>query len=161
LADSPMDFDKFLEVLRALAREGVDYVLVGAVALGIHGLVRATEDVDLFIRPDGENVERLKRALRSVWDDPEIAGITAQDLAGEYPTVRYGPPGEGFVIDLLSRLGSAFAFEDLEAETVSLEGVPVRVATPTTLYRMKKGTVRPIDRADAAALREKFRLLEE
>ena len=161
LADSPMDFDKFLEVLRALAREGVDYVLVGAVALGIHGLVRATEDVDLFIRPDGENVERLKRALRSVWDDPEIAGITAQDLAGEYPTVRYGPPGEGFVIDLLSRLGSAFAFEDLEAETVSLEGVPVRVATPATLYRMKKGTVRPIDRADAAALREKFRLLEE
>jgi hypothetical protein len=161
LADSPMDFDKFLEVLRALAREGVDYVLVGAVALGIHGLVRATEDVDLFIRPDGENVERLKRALRSVWDDPEIAGITAQDLAGEYPTVRYGPPGEGFVIDLLSRLGSAFAFEDLEAETVSLEGVPARVATPATLYRMKKGTVRPIDRADAAALREKFRLLEE
>jgi len=161
LADSPMDFDKFLEVLRALAREGVDYVLVGAVALGIHGLVRATEDVDLFIRPDGENVERLKRALRSVWDDPEIAGITAQDLAGEYPTVRYGPPGEGFVIDLLSRLGSAFAFEDLEAETVSLEGVPVRVATPATLYRMKKGTVRPIDRADAAALREKFGLLEE
>ncbi len=161
LTDSPMDFDKFLEVLRALAREGVDYVLVGAVALGIHGLVRATEDVDLFIRPDGENVERLKRALRSVWDDPEIAGITAQDLAGEYPTVRYGPPGEGFVIDLLSRLGSAFAFEDLEAETVSLEGVPVRVATPATLYRMKKGTVRPIDRADAAALREKFRLPEE
>ena len=134
---------------------------VGPVPLGIHGLVRATEDVDLFIRPDGENVERLKRALRSVWDDPEIASITAQDLAGEYPTVRYGPPGEGFVIDLLSRLGSAFAFEDLEAETVSLEGVPVRVATPATLYRMKKGTVRPIDRADAAALREKFRLLEE
>lgn len=156
-----MDFDKFLELLRALAREGVDYVLVGAVALGLHGLVRATEDVDLFIRPDGENVERLKRALRSVWDDPDIAGITAQDLAGEYPAIRYGPPGEGFVIDLLSRLGSAFAFEDVEAETLTLEGVPVRVATPATLYRMKKGTVRPIDRADAAALKEKFRIPEE
>jgi len=156
-----MDFDKFLEVLRALAREGVDYVLVGAVALGVHGIVRATEDVDLFIRPDGENVERLKRALRSVWDDPDIAGITADDLAGEYPTVRYGPPGEGFVIDLLSRLGSAFAFEDLESEMVSVEGVPARVATPATLYRMKRGTLRPIDRADAAALREKFGLVEE
>jgi hypothetical protein len=156
-----MDFDKFLEVLRALAREGVDYVLVGAVALGVHGIVRATEDVDLFIRPDGENVERLKRALRSVWDDPDIAGITADDLAGEYPTVRYGPPGEGFVIDLLSRLGSAFAFEDLESETMSVEGVPARVATPATLYRMKRGTLRPIDRADAEALREKFGLVEE
>lgn len=156
-----MDFDKFLEVLRALAREGVDYVLVGAVALGVHGIVRATEDVDLFVRPDGENVERLKRALRSVWDDPDIAGITADDLAGEYPTVRYGPPGEGFVIDLLSRLGSAFAFEDLESEMVSVEGVPARVATPATLYRMKRGTLRPIDQADAAALREKFGLVEE
>ena len=39
-----------------------------------------------------------------------------------------------------------------------VEGVPVRVATPATLYRMKKDTLRPIDRADAAALREKFRL---
>jgi hypothetical protein len=156
-----MDFDKFLEVLRALAREGVDYVLVGAVALGVHGIVRATEDVDLFIRPDGENVERLKRALWSVWDDPDIAGITADDLAGEYPTVRYGPPGEGFVIDLLSRLGSAFAFEDLESETMSVEGVPARVATPATLYRMKRGTLRPIDRADAETLREKFGLVEE
>lgn len=156
-----MDFDKFLEVLRALAREGVDYVLVGAVALGVHGIVRATEDVDLFVRSDGENVERLKRALRSVWDDPDIAGITAEDLAGEYPTIRYGPPGEGFVIDLLSRLGSAFAFEDLESETVDVEGVPIRVATPATLYRMKRGTLRPIDRADAAALREKFGLVEE
>lgn len=91
----------------------------------------------------------------------DIAGITAQDLAGEYPTVRYGPSGEGFVIDLLSRLGSAFRFDDLEVQTVSVEGVPVRVATPATLYRMKRGTARPIDRADAAALREKFGIVEE
>ena len=51
-------------------------------------------------------------------------------------------------------------FEGLEAETLSLQGVPVAMATPT-LYRMTKGTVRPIDRADAAALREKFRIAEE
>ena len=146
-----MDFDKFLEVLRALAHEGVDYVLVGGVALGVHGIARATEDIDLFIRADEQNVERLKRALRSVWDDPDIGDITAGDLAGEYPTIRYGPPGEGFVIDLLARLDSAF----------TIEGVPVRVATPTTLYRMKRGTLRPIDRADAAALREKFGIAEE
>lgn len=156
-----MDFDKFLEVLRALAHEGVDYVLVGGVALGVHGIARATEDIDLFIRADEQNVERLKRALRSVWDDPDIGDITAGDLAGEYPTIRYGPPGEGFVIDLLARLDSAFTFEDLESQTVTIEGVPVRVATPTTLYRMKRGTLRPIDRADAAALREKFGIAEE
>ncbi len=155
-----MDFEKFLQLLRALAREGVDYVIVGAVALSLHGIVRATEDVDLFIRPDDENVDRLRRALRAVWDDPDIAEITGHDLAGDYPTIRYGPPGEGFVIDLLARLGSAFAYDDLDAQTVTIEGVPARVATPTTLYRMKKDTVRPIDKADVAALREKFGIVD-
>jgi hypothetical protein len=155
-----MDFDDFLKLLRALEQHRVDYVLVGAAALSVHGIVRATEDIDLFVRPEPENVERLRRALRSVWDDPEIERISAQDLAGEYPTIRYVPPGESPVIDLLSRLGTELRFEDLEVETVVLEDVRARVATPRTLYRMKKDTVRAIDRADAQALREKFGLEE-
>lgn len=64
------------------------------------------------------------------------------------------------MIDLLARLGSAFTFDDAKAQTIQVEGVPVRIATPATLYRMKKDTIRPIDRADAAALREKFNLAE-
>jgi hypothetical protein len=156
-----MDFERFLLFLRELERNRVDYVLVGGVALNLHGIIRATEDIDLFVRPEERNVECLKRALRSVWDDPDIDQITAEDLAGDYPTVRYGPPSEDFVIDFLSRLGSAFQFEDVQAETVDVEGVQVRLATPATLYRMKKDTVRPIDRADAAALKEKFELQDE
>lgn len=155
-----MDYEKFIELLKALARERVDYVIVGAVALNLHGIVRATEDIDLFIRPEGENVERLKRALRAVWDDPDIEEISAGDLAGDYPTIRYGPPDAAFVIDLLARLGSAVTFESLDVQTLVLDGVPVRVATPSTLYRMKKNTMRPIDRADAAQLREQFGIEE-
>jgi hypothetical protein len=63
--------------------------------------------------------------------------------------------------DRFLELLRALAREGVEVETRSLEGVPLRVATPATLYRMKKGTVRPIDRADAAALREKFGIEEE
>jgi hypothetical protein len=40
-----------LRVLRAFDREGLEYVLIGAGAMGFHGLVRATEDLDLFIGP--------------------------------------------------------------------------------------------------------------
>lgn len=156
-----MDFEKFLLLLRELERNRVDYVLIGGVALNLHGIVRATEDIDLFVQPEEGNVARLKRALRAIWDDPDIDQITADDLAGDYPTVRYGPPGEDFVIDLLSRLSTAFQFEDVQAETVDVEGVQVRVATPSILYRMKRDTVRPIDRADAAALREKFKFQDE
>lgn len=156
-----MDFDTLLKLMRALELQRVEYILVGGVALGVHGLVRTTEDIDLFVRPDAENVTRLRAALRSVWDDPEIDGISESDLAGEYPTVRYVPPGESPVIDLLARLGTAFRYEDLEFEVVTLSGVPIRVATPRTLLRMKKDTIRPIDRADADALRLKFGLTEE
>jgi hypothetical protein len=156
-----VDFDRLLALLAELHRQRVEYVLVGGVALGLHGLVRATEDIDLFVRPHPENVARLKAALRAVWSDPDIDQIDAADLVGPYPTIRYGPPGESFVVDLLSRLGTAIQFDDLEAETVVIEGVPVRLATPVTLYRMKRDTVRPIDRADAAALRERFRIPEE
>ncbi len=51
--------------------------------------------------------------------------------------------------------------DDLEAEVLELEGVRIRVATPTTLYNMKKSTVRPIDKADATTLKEKFNLSED
>jgi hypothetical protein len=153
-----MELSAFLDVIRAFERAKVDYVLVAGVAVNLHGILRATEDIDFFVRPEAENVERLKEALKSLWDDPEIDEISAEDFAGAYPTLRYGPPEGDFVIDVLTRLGTAFRFEDLEAETLTFEGVRVRVATPATLVRMMRGTLRPTDQADAAALARKFGL---
>lgn len=153
--------DEVLQVVQAFNDEGVDYVVVGGVAVNLHGLVRATEDLDVFVRPDADNIARLRRALRSVWDDPDIQKITAEDLCGDYPAVRYGPPSEAFYLDILTRLGEATRFSDLEVEEKKVGSVRVVLATPRTLYRMKKDTVRPIDHADAAALREAFDLEED
>lgn len=153
-----MSLDQFLAVIRAFEREGVEYVLVGGVAVNVHGIVRTTEDVDFFVRPTADNVERIRAALRSLWDDPDIDQITADDLAGSYPTIRYGPPDGTIIVDLLAGLGTAFRFEDLEGERRAFGGVTVNVATPSTLIRMKEGTLRPRDRADAALLRERFGL---
>jgi len=96
-----MDHDEILKVLRAFEEQGLEYVLIDAAAMGFHGIVRATEDLDLLIRSTPENVERLKRAFR---------------------------------------------------------GIRVWVATPRALYRLKKDTVRPLDREDAEALRRQFDL---
>ena len=156
-----IDLDRFLVLLRALNREGVEYVVVGVAALGLHGLARATEGVDLFVRPTLDNVAGLKRALSVVWSDPEIETIDASQLAGEYPVVRYGSPDGAFTLDILARLGERFAFDDIEAGVVELEGEPVRVATPRMPYVMKRDTVRPLDQADAAALRRTFGLEDE
>lgn len=153
--------DDVLRVIRSFNEAGVDYVVVGGVAVNLHGLVRATEDLDVFVRPDADNIKRLRMALSSVWDDPSIEEITAEDLCGDYPAVRYGPPEGNLYLDILTRLGKVTAFEDIEVETKKVEGLEVRVATPRALYRMKRDTVRPIDRADAQALRVAFDLEEE
>lgn len=143
-------------MLAALEREGVQYAIFGAVALNLQGLARATEDLDVFVAPTADNIARLRAALKSVFDDPHIDEITAEDLLGDYPAVQYVPPEGSFHIDILTRLGEAFSFEDLDTERVDFDGIEVTVVTAATLYRMKKGTVRARDRGDAERLRERF-----
>jgi len=156
-----MDFEKVLAVLQALRLQKVEYVLIGALALTVHGIVRATQDVDLFVRPEMDNLDRLRSALRSVFrEDPAIEEISASELAGQYPAVRYCSPDGSLVIGILARLGNAFSYEDIRFEEKDYEGVTVRVATPRMLYGMKKDTLRLQDRADAESLREMFDLGE-
>ena len=50
--------------------------------MAAHGFDRATRDLYLFVPPDADNVARLRRALSNVFDDPDIATITADDLGG-------------------------------------------------------------------------------
>jgi hypothetical protein len=131
-----VDRDEIVRVLRAFEDAGLEYVLIGATAMGLHGLVRATEDVDLFIRATAENIERLRTALRDAYDgDPHIDEISTADLLGDFDTV--------------------------EAETRDIAGTLVRVATPQALYRLKRDTVRAKDREDAATLKQRFALEDE
>lgn len=153
-------FDRLPDLLKALNTENVEYVLFGGQAVNLHGILRFTDDIDLFVSPAPENVERLRRALRRVWADPSIDEILAEDLAGEYAVVRYGTPDD-FYVDLVSRLGDAYAFADVESEWIDRGDIRARVATARMLYRMKKNTVRPLDRADAVDLKAKFHLEDE
>ena len=157
-----MDRDEIIRVLRAFESAGLEYVLIGAAAMGFHGLVRTTEDLDLFIRATPENIEKLRTALRAVYEaDPNINEISSTDLLGEYPAVRYVPPTGDLYFDVMTRLGEIASFETVDAEIKEVDGTPVRVATPAALYRLKKGTVRSQDHLDAAALRERFSLRDE
>ena len=151
-----MQLDDVRRVLDALERAGVRYAVFGAIAMAAHGLDRATRDLDLFVAPDADNVDKLKQALLQVFDDPSIGEISSDDLQGEYPVVQYGPPNVDYTIDIVSRLGDAFYFEDLEIVTVTVGETQVHVVSPATLYRMKHDTLRPRDRDDAERLRRAF-----
>ena len=156
-----MDRDELLRVLRAFANFELEYVLIGAAAMAFHGIVRATEDIDLFVRATSGNIERLRAALRAAYDDdPNIEEIRTEDLLGDYPAVRYYPPTGDLYLNVLTRLGEVARFDNVASEIKDIEGISVRVATPAALYRLKRDTVRPLDRQDAAAIRERFNLGE-
>ena len=157
-----MDRDEVVRVLRAFESVGLEYVLIGAAAMGIHGVVRATEDLDLFIRATAANVERLKSAFRLVYDnDPNIDEISPDDKLGDYQAVRYYPPSGDLYFDVMTRLGEAASYESVDSMVKEIDGIEVCLATPEALYELKRDTVRPLDHRDAEALRQKFGLEDD
>jgi hypothetical protein len=155
-----VQYDAVLRLLNAFEQRGVRYAIFGGVALNLHGLARFTEDLDVFVAPDTQNIDTLKAALRDVYDDPEIDQISDADLLGDYPAVQYVPPDGVFHVDILTRLGDAFQFSDLETERIPFAHLTVTVVTPKMLHRMKRDTVRLKDKADAQLLRERFKIDE-
>lgn len=135
--------------------EEVDYVLVGGLAIILHGMHRHTMDIDLFIKLERTNVERLRKALHSLYHDPDIEEITFQELQ-EYQVIRYGSPSAA--IDLMTRQGEVIGYDDLEFEVVKVDECNIRVATPETLLKMKEDTVRPSDADDALFCRRLLQL---
>jgi hypothetical protein len=145
-------FERFLCIIDSLESEKVDYVLIGGFAVVLYGMPRLTQDVDLFVNPHSENINRLVSALYKVFQDDSLYEITLEELL-KYPVIRYGSE-EGFYIDILIKIGEAFSFKDLKSQVIEIEGHKVRTATPEILYRLKKDTVRPVDRSDASFLKE-------
>ncbi|HSE67059.1 MAG TPA: DUF6036 family nucleotidyltransferase [Gemmatimonadales bacterium] len=126
-ADAPLDAER---ILRALAEHGVDYVLIGGLAVQTHGHVRTTIDADLIPAPEPANMERLAEALCSL--DPLVRGKI--DVMHEVPGGR--PYAELSERALHVRLG------DLDVPVVDLDD----------LIQMKLARGRPTDLADVAAL---------
>lgn len=158
-----MTLEEATRIFAALAAEQVEYVVIGSMAMAAQGLPRATQDLDFFVSPRRSNIEALKRALTHLYDDPAIEEIDPDELAGEYPAMQYVPPHGEYSIDIVTRLGDAFSWKDLDADADELQlgEVTVRVASARMLYEMKRDTVRLQDRADAARIKEAFDLEDD
>ena len=73
-------------VLAALVEAQVEFIVFGAIALMAHGLVRATQDLDIFVSPDAQNVDRLRTALKRVYpEDASIDEISTSIWPGSIP----------------------------------------------------------------------------
>lgn len=156
-AERPFDLSLLLETL---ARHDVDYVVIGGVAVQVHGHRRTTMDLDLTPDPAPENMRRLATALQELDArplDPALAGseISATDperltVAPIVPLLltRHGQ------VHVLKEPKGARAFQLLRdaALVVEVDGIEVAIASLDDLIRMKKAAGRPEDLDDIAAL---------
>jgi hypothetical protein len=154
----------YLELFKALQDDGVRYVLVGGLAVNLHGVSRLTMDVDLIIALDGENLSRFAKFAQRMGLRP-VAPVTLADL-GDAARVRswieerhmlafaLRPPGNADpTIDLLMQ--PAVPFAELFARRIEkdLGGVRVPIACVDDLIALKTGTGRLKDQSDITALR--------
>lgn len=145
------------QILIALDRHHVDYVLIGGMAVQAHGHVRTTQDADLLPAPDSGNLERLAAALEELGARPAGLGEPPAGWVLESSSFR------GAVVKLDTRAGGVdihgeppglASYDDVRARALVLEvaGTRVPVAGLDDLIAMKRASGRPIDRGDVLAL---------
>ncbi len=139
----------FAEMLSVLSAEKVQFLVVGAYALGAHGLPRATGDIDIWVAPNRENAPRVLRALQRF--GAPLFDLTADDLCCAGTVFQVGIPPRR--IDILTTIDGV-AFDEAWAGrlTTQLGGRAVPVLGRAELVRNKRATGRPKDLVDVSAL---------
>ena len=117
----------FSELLRTFNEHEVEYLIVGAHALAVYGHVRATKDLDIWVRADRENAQRVLTALS-----------------------QFGAPLRDLAIDDLSRPGTVFqiGLPPLRVDVITgIDGVDFSEAWPARFVtRLGNTTVFVISR---------------
>ncbi|HEX4668781.1 MAG TPA: hypothetical protein VH275_02235 [Solirubrobacterales bacterium] len=151
--DIPLDAER---ILRALAEHGVDYVLIGGLAVQTHGHVRTTNDADLIPAPDPANMQRLAAALLEL--DARVLNTGEEDTAVDAKMLPRATIWQ-FVtrdggIDVMHEVpgGRPYAELSKRALHVRLGDIDVPVVDLDDLIQMKLARGRPVDLADVAAL---------
>ena len=129
-------------LLAALNDGEVRFVLIGGVAVGAHGYVRATEDVDIVPDPSPENVRRLGAFVPREHNE--------RLARGESITLDTGKGA----LDIVQRAPGVPRFAELDSAGVEADllGVPVRVCSLAHLRVMKQARGASQDLADLERL---------
>ena len=140
------DFREFLSLLNS---SGVEYLLIGGYAVGLHGYVRPTKDMDVWVAVDATNVERIRLALQTFGFSP--GSLPAPLFDPPRTMLRMGlPPNR---LEILSEIaGVEFADCYPRRTVMDLDGVAVPVIDLVDLKTNKTATGRARDRADVEQL---------
>jgi hypothetical protein len=145
--------EDFVDLLHCLREEECQFVIVGAHALAAHGAPRATGDLDVFVRADEANAERVFRALVRFGAPVAAHGVRADDFREPGTVYQMGlPPNR---IDIITEI-SGVSFDEAVRDTVvgHLGSETVRCIGLDALIENKRAAGRAKDLADVEALEE-------
>ncbi|MBZ5640222.1 MAG: hypothetical protein LAO51_15865 [Acidobacteriia bacterium] len=139
----------YRDMLSALSEAGVEYLVVGAYAMAVHGVPRATGDLDVWIRPSSDNATRAIAALRRF--GAPLQDLTTSDLCRPGTVFQIGVAPRR--IDMLTAIDAVSFDEAWKARaSIRVDDFEVWVIGRDALLKNKRATGRPRDRADAEQL---------
>lgn len=139
----------FRDLLFALNDAGADYLVVGAHALAAHGHVRATKDLDIWVRPELANAQRVYGALDAF--GAPLASLSVGDLAT--PGIVFQIGVAPIRIDIITAIDGVTFEEAWPARVLSRYGdQPINVLSREHLIQNKLASGRHQDLADVEVL---------
>ena len=143
----------FEKLLARLAESGVRFILVGGLAVALHGYVRLTEDVDILLDSSDENLRRFLACLAD-FGEGFARELSVADFTDEEGAIRIVEESEHCQIDVFTRM-TGLHYADLADDALShaFGGLTLLYASKAALIRLKSASVREKDRLDVSALR--------
>lgn len=153
----------YLELFSALDRHKVDYLLIGGLAVSLHGVERATMDVDITVAMSPANLAALIEAAKELKLTPvlpvPLESLSNIELLREWHAKRNleafalrTPELAGVTIDVLLFPPVDFAGMQQRAVEFDVAGTAIKVVSIDDLIAMKSAVGRPIDISDVEHL---------
>ncbi|HEY5345312.1 MAG TPA: DUF6036 family nucleotidyltransferase [Verrucomicrobiae bacterium] len=145
---TPSEFEK---LLAGLARQKIDFAVVGGLAVILNGYPRLTLDADILVHGSPENLGKLLEILKK-WGDGYAGELSLADFTAGDGAVRVT---EFFDLDIFVHLGGK-TLDDFRRNLRFFESDEVRIAylSPADLIFLKQGSWREKDQLDVAAMKE-------
>lgn len=161
----------YAEVLKALNRKGAEYVVIGGIALNLHGVPRATADLDIAIGLEKENLEKIAGALKVLGYRPRVPIKVDEFTIENLEKWRKEKKMEAFTfwnpkkpyeeVDILINNPMDFGEIEKSKEVIEAGGVKIPIASIEHLIKLKKISGREQDKSDIIALKKIKKLREK
>ena len=140
--------DRYRDVFRSSERREVKCLVIGGVAAIVHGVPRATFDLDILIEANRENARRLLQAFHDA--GMESAGLTTAEVVSAQEVTIF----EDRIFAEVQTLTPGLSFEDAwtRRNVVEYRGLKLNVVSREDLLRSKRAAGRPVDLDDVRAL---------